>query len=414
LLGDYTTLYSQVFRRDADKLTPIGLAYLKFRTFENLAALGSLAAFLGSFTISGTDNPLLMLQARMRFLAFTAQFVGREYDPLAPDSGTLELDIKKELLRGATEPDYFSTKTTPDLQAILRDATSLELGQLLNTQAVSVDASHRRINRDLFWKGSFAKDGLLGWQERVRNAGLAADAARAGQFFAGGSFWKRFDKIENGIATGKVVNYDLTAIPGDPEVRLISYPDDQRRYFRKGDQVLLLHYRNDPYKQVYDTIKIVDQNNAIGVMHLGDFPSGIEFATFVLERYSYGFEYMSMDDYYLLRGNSQPATAAQLAGKWTGNFIFLDHPNIALLSYPRPPAVPLTFTSNSGLTMKLPDGTIASAATTVLEDMQLVSPDTVIGKWATSNLDSAELPTLWDYVEPFASSFALYFVMKRT
>ena len=414
LLGDYTTLYSQVFRRDGDKLTPIGLAYLKFRTFENLAALGSFTAFLGSFTVTGTDNPLLLLQARMRFLAFTAQFVGREYDPLSPDSGTLELDVKKELLRGATSPDYFSTKTTPDLQAILHDATSLGLDKLLNTQAVSVDSPHRRINRDLFWKGSFAKDGLLGWEERIRNAGLAAEAAKAGQFFAGGSFWKRFDKVQNGVATGKVVNYDLTAIPGDPEVRLISYPDDHRRSFRKGDQVLLLHYRNDPYKQVYDTIKIVDQNNAIGVMHLGDFPNGIEFATFVLERYSYGFEYMSMDDYHLLLGNSQPATGAQLAGEWNGNFIFLDHPNVALLSYPNPPAVPLTFTSNTGLTLRLPNGTMVKAATTSLQDLRLVSADTVIGKWATNNLDSLALPVLRDYIEPFTSSFALYYVMKQS
>jgi len=414
LLGDYTTVYCQVFRRDGDKLTAIGLAYLKFRTFENLAALGGFTAFLGSFTVTGTDNPLLMLQARMRFLAFTAQFVGREYDPLSPDSGPLELDVKKELLRGATSPDYFSTKATPDLQAILHDATSLGLNKLINTQAVSVDSPNRRINRDLFWKGSFAKDGLLGWEERVRNASLAAEAAKAGQFFAGGSFWKRFDKVQNGVATGRVVNYDLTAIPGDPEVRLVSYPDDHRRYFRKGDQVLLLHYRNNPYKQVYDTIKIVDQNNAIGVMHLGDFPNGIEFATFVLERYSYGFEYMSMDDYHLLLGSSPPATAGQLAGEWSGNFIFLDHPNVALLSYPKPPVVPLTFTSDTGLTLKLPDGTTVNARVPALQDMRLVGVDTVIGKWATKNLDSLALPALRDYLEPFANSFALYYVMKRS
>ena len=414
LLGDYTTVYSHVFRRDGDQLTSIGLAYLRFRTFENLAALGSFAAFLGSFTVTGTDNPLFMLQARMRFLAFTAQFVAREYDPLSPDIGTLELDVKKELLRGATTPDYFSTKSTPDLQAILHDATSLGLDKLLNTQAVSVDAPHRRINRDLFWKGSFAKDGLLGWEERVRNAGMAADAAKIGQFFAGGSFWKRFDQVQNGVATGKVVNYDLTAIPGDPEVRAISYPNDDRRYFRKGDQVLLLHYRNDPYKQVYDTIKIVDQNNAIGVMHLGDFPNGVEFATFVLERYSYDFQFMSIDDYHLLLAGSQPATQPTLAGKWSGNFIFLDHPNIALLSYPKPPDVQLTFSSDTGLTIQMADGTKVNVGALSLPDMRMVGPDTIVGKWNSNNMDPAVVHALWDYIEPFADSYVLYYVMKKS
>jgi hypothetical protein len=38
---------------------------------------------VASFQVTGTDDPLMQFQARMRFLAFTAQFVQREYDPLA-------------------------------------------------------------------------------------------------------------------------------------------------------------------------------------------------------------------------------------------------------------------------------------------------------------------------------------------
>jgi len=299
------------------------------------------------------------------------------------------------------------------LQGILREATTLGLDKLLNTQAVSVDVPNRRIRRDLFWKGSFAKDSLLGWEERVRNAGLAAQAAKAGQIFAGGSFWKRFDQVQDGVATGKVINYDLNAVPGDPEVRSISYPNDNRRYFKRGDQVLLLTYRNDPYKQVYDAIKIVDQNNVIAVMHLGDFPNGVEFATFVMERYSYGFEFMSIDDYHLLFATSQPVTPPQLAGQWDGNFIFLEHPNVALLSYPQPPAVQLTFLSNT-LTIQLPDGTKLNAGAPSLQDSRMVGTDTIIGKWTTGNLDPATLHTLWDYVEPYADHFALYYVLKRS
>jgi len=43
------------------------------RTFENLAALRNIATLLGSFSVSGTDNPQLKLQAQMRYIAFTAQ-----------------------------------------------------------------------------------------------------------------------------------------------------------------------------------------------------------------------------------------------------------------------------------------------------------------------------------------------------
>ena len=50
---------------------------------RGLAAVGNLAAFLTSFQITGISDPVIQFQARMRFLAFTGQFVQREYDPLA-------------------------------------------------------------------------------------------------------------------------------------------------------------------------------------------------------------------------------------------------------------------------------------------------------------------------------------------
>src|SRR5215475_7969443 len=81
LLGDYTTLYCHVTEKLPDGTTrETGIAYLKFRTFENLVAIGSLAGFLTSFQVTGTDNPIYQFQARLRFLGFTAQFVQREYD----------------------------------------------------------------------------------------------------------------------------------------------------------------------------------------------------------------------------------------------------------------------------------------------------------------------------------------------
>jgi hypothetical protein len=83
LLGDYTTLYTHVYELQADgSAKEIGVGLLKFRTFEDLAAVGNLAGFLSSFQVTGTNDPLMQLQARLRFIAFTAQFVQREYDPL--------------------------------------------------------------------------------------------------------------------------------------------------------------------------------------------------------------------------------------------------------------------------------------------------------------------------------------------
>jgi cholesterol oxidase len=88
VLNDYTTLFCHVYERNGDKIgKEVGTGYLKFRTFEDLAATGNLIEFLRSFKVTGTSDPLLQMQAQMRFMAFTAQFVQAEYDPLAPDIG---------------------------------------------------------------------------------------------------------------------------------------------------------------------------------------------------------------------------------------------------------------------------------------------------------------------------------------
>ena len=88
VLSDYTTLYCHVFEMNQDGTqTEAGIALLRFRTFEDIAAVGNLAGFLSSFKLTGTGDPMLQLQAQMRFLAFTGQFVQLEYDPLAPDLG---------------------------------------------------------------------------------------------------------------------------------------------------------------------------------------------------------------------------------------------------------------------------------------------------------------------------------------
>jgi cholesterol oxidase len=90
LLEDYTTLYCHLYEQlPVGQTRETGIAWLKFRTFESLAAVGNLAGFLASLQITGTDDPLYQFQARMRFLGFTAQFVQREYDPLAIGAANL-------------------------------------------------------------------------------------------------------------------------------------------------------------------------------------------------------------------------------------------------------------------------------------------------------------------------------------
>jgi cholesterol oxidase len=430
VLDDYTTLYCRVFEAQGETWNEVGSAWLKFRTFENLAAAGNLADFLRSFTVTGTGDPLLQLQARMRFIAFTAQFVQQEYDPLGPPIMALRDDVREEIARGADTPDYFSTRPTADLQSVLRETPTRPLSALLNTGEVSIDFESRRIFRDVFWKGSFARDTLLGWEERVRTSALGTPGVQAGAIHAGGSFWKRFDRMEDSKAVGHVVNYEIAALPGKPVVEELEYPDDDRRYFKKGDRVLLLRYTNQPYRIVYDVIKVIDNRNAIGVMHLGEFPRGMEFATFVMARHNYPFEQMSREDHQLLFGHAQAAApdAGQLTGNWRGRLVLLARAGSILMKAPNPVGIHLSFReAATGVEGRCRMGPAASddesasngglVRTASLGEWQrefrVLPGDTLIGRWSMPDMTPGLLRSLERFVEPRDERFTCHIVLAR-
>ncbi len=88
ILGDFTTLYAHVSQQAGNGAgKELGVGRLKFRTFEDLAAVSNLAGFLAAFQVTGSNDPVMQLQARLRFIAFTGQFLLREYDPLALPAG---------------------------------------------------------------------------------------------------------------------------------------------------------------------------------------------------------------------------------------------------------------------------------------------------------------------------------------
>ncbi|MGH9353929.1 MAG: hypothetical protein ACRD2G_17505, partial [Terriglobia bacterium] len=430
ILHDYTTAYCHL--TDEANGNELGSGLLKFRTFQDWAATESFATFLKSFQVTGTDDLWIKAQARARFLAFTSQFVIREYEPSSVVEDMTADEVRAAVLRGATEPDEFSTRPTAELQTVLRETPTLPLETLLNHGGVTIDYANRRIWRDSFWKGSFAKDSLLGREERLRDALLDGVSSKAAMDYTGGSFWKRFDSIENGEAAGYVVNYELHCLPGRPKVKQIKYPDNNRKYFKAGDDILLLNYLNDPYRKVYDTIKALDSNNCVGVMHIGDFQNGIEFATFVMARNNYPFEKMSVPDHQAIFNGDHVhvPSPAEAAGTWEGHLIFLTRPDVSLLNQLNPVAFRLKFMPTpNGAVVHYQFGIISGNEPAVFtsdavemfdftrfhDEIRMIDGQTMIGKWVSPAAPAWLNPPLEKafagYLEPGRDRLTFYYLL---
>ena len=251
----------------------------------------------------------------------------------------------------------------------------------------------------------------------MRNSVFGGAGVKSAGVYAGGSFWKRFDRVESGAATGHVVNYELEFIPGKPEVREVAYPDGSRAYFSQGDRVLLLRYTNEPYRIVYDTIKIIDDDSAIGVMHLGDFPNGLEFATFVMERHNYPFEKMSAEDHRLIFADPRAAIPApgDLEGEWGGHLVLLARPATSLLNQANPVAFRVRFEREAGGAVRphcrfRADGEDFAG---FQHEIRKIDENMLIGKAAAQGLEAALLRGLQDCIEPAAGRFVFYNVLTR-
>ena len=209
------------------------------------------------------------------------------------------------------------------------------------------------------------------------------------------------------MAYGYVVNYGLTFLPGLPEVREAVFPDDSRPYARAGDQVLLLTYRNRPYRIVYDLIKVVDDRNCVGVMHLGMYPHGRVFGAFVMSRSNHPFEKMAVPDHdtVFTSAAARAPQPAELTGAWRGHLVFSSQPDLTLHHQFNPPLARLDVRlADDGLAARVRVGLTSTRARVeigpdlatvadgrVRHHLRWVAPDRLLGRRFAAGSDQ---PTL--------------------
>ena len=152
---------------------------------------------------------------------------------------------------------------------------------------------------------------------------------------------------------------------------------------------------------VYGTIKVIDPQNAIGVMHLGTFPDGIVFATFVMARQNYPFENMSVPDADALFADPRAAVPAPdaIAGDWDGHLILARAPDTSLVNQFSPVLFHAGFQTAGGkTTAQCKSGALDFTCSPDPATLRMLGPKTLLGKW------TGVAPALGD---------TIYFVLKR-
>jgi cholesterol oxidase len=100
-LADYTTLIAHLFEYDETddelKVRELGGAHLRFGDFEDIAAVRNRDALLSLFTVKGTQDRTLASFAKLRYLAFTGQFLRADPEAAyAADLDTVVVETPRE------------------------------------------------------------------------------------------------------------------------------------------------------------------------------------------------------------------------------------------------------------------------------------------------------------------------------
>jgi hypothetical protein len=156
-------------------------------------------------------------------------------------------------------------------------------------------------------------------------------------------------------------------------------------------------------------------------MHLGEFPNGIEFATFVMARHNYPFEKMSLDDHRLLFSHPRvhPPSPAELAGEWAGALVFLRDANLSLLNQANPVVLQMNLREAGESvvgTYRIGAGPALSHtwdARMLADNFRRVDETTTIGRWTMRDIKPDQFLELQSHLKAEHGVLEFCFVLKR-
>lgn len=158
----------------------------------------------------------------------------------------------------------------------------------------SFDSKTMTITNNSHWKGIFPRD---------------SDIPSTLTLYFGG-FWKKFRKA----------GQEISGITHPYEVGVFAANKAVEKNIEGFGKVILLEYRDPPYNQFYDVLKIIDKDTILGKAFFMTIAPGREMMTFSMSR-KYPFEFMDEEDHEMLYSKMKKPTLDSMVGIWEGQLV---------------------------------------------------------------------------------------------
>ena len=293
-----------------------------------------------------------------------------------------------------SQPQHCLSDTIGEMFAVTNHKSELfeklensEANEIIPGQNWSFDSDSLMIRNTLYWKGFYG-----------RNSDVMTTSLRTF-----GGFYKRFRKLNAESFSGvtKPFNVPVFAQSLAKEKELPGH-----------GKIIHLEYKDVPYNQAYDILKMVDEDNILGKAFLGSFGSGQLLFDFSMSR-EYDISFMGEDDLATLFYNDQYSrtpTKDEMVGQWEGVLVsdsFIT-PRSQIFEFDYDGSGEYQMYYNfSNLIRGYSEVSVNDALfrfddfTPFHDELRMIRPDFVVGKWVsdwsllnTSNFSLSELQNL--------------------
>ena len=303
-----------------------------------------------------------------------------------------------------TRPENCMSETMGEMFAVHEHNSELfsklensESNQIIPGQNWNFDRNNLIIHNNIYWKGFYGRN------SDIMTTGLKTF----------GGFYKRFRKLDSESFSGvtKPFNVPVFAKSLAKEKELAGH-----------GKIIHLEYRDAPYNQAYDILKMVDENNILGKAFMGNFGTGQLLFDFSMSK-KYHVNFMGEDDLSTLFYRdeySHTPTKDEMVGMWEG-FLVSDS-----FVTPRSQIFNFNYDGSGEYNMhynfaNLLQGFSEVSANNDLfrfddftpfhDELRMIRPDFVVGKWVTnwSMLTSSQfsIDELRNLINEGASNFQI-------